>query len=59
MIAEGVKAESHRANAVAFRLTQTNLNPKILNRSPPKIPIRQRVITAANSLTAPHSAFDI
>jgi hypothetical protein len=58
MIAERAKAESHRANAVAFQLTQTNLNPKIPNRSPPKISIRQRVITAANSLTGPHHAVD-
>jgi len=59
MIAEGAKAESHRANAVAFQLTQTNLNPKILDRRTPRLPVRQRVTAAAISSTGPHRVFDI
>jgi len=58
MIGAGTKAESHRANAVAFQLTQTNLNPKFLNRSPSTLPVPQRVITAATRSTGPHRAMD-
>jgi len=59
MIAQGAKAESHRANAMAFQLTQTNLNPKNLNRVTPRLPVRQQVMAAAISSTGPHRVFDI
>jgi len=53
ILAEGAKAESHRANAVAFLLTQTNLYPKVLGRGQPKVPACQRAAIAdATSATA-------
>jgi len=49
IIAEGDKAESHRANAVAFLLTQTNLYPKVLGRGQTRLPAGQRPEIAAET----------
>src|SRR5438093_2255142 len=37
IVAEGTKAESHRANAVAFLLTQTKLYPKVSSCRQPRV----------------------
>jgi hypothetical protein len=51
IIAEGAKAESHRANAVAFLLTQTNLYPKVMGRFRPRFPVSHSTAIAAASAT--------
>jgi hypothetical protein len=59
IVAEGAKAESHRANAVAFLLTQTNLYPKVLGRRQPKVPACQRAAIADAIGAAARDAFGL
>jgi hypothetical protein len=59
IVAEGAKAESHRANAVAFLLTQTNLYPKVLGRGQPKVPACQQAVSADATSAAARDAFGL